>query len=107
MARTIKLYKVPDKPQLSGMREMTEADVPRVFELIHGYLKKFQLHPEFTAKEVAHWILPKPGVVYAYVREGRPGEVTDVVSFYSLPSSILGSDKYTLLKAAYSFWNVA
>lgn len=106
MARTIKLFKVPDKPQLPGMREMEAKDVPRVHELVSGYLKKFALHPEFEADEIAHWMLPREGVVYSYVRESD-GEVTDVCSFYSLPSTILGSDKYKLLKAAYSYWNVA
>merc|ERR1719258_319054 len=53
MARTIKLYKVPDQPQLSGMREMQEKDTNRVFELVSGYLNKFSLHPEFVADELA------------------------------------------------------
>jgi len=107
MARTIKLYKVPDHPQLKGMREMKPADMQRVFELVSTYLKKFPLHPEFNCEELGHWMLPRDGVVYSYVRENGSGEVTDVCSFYSLPSSILGHDKYTLLKAAYCYWNVA
>merc|ERR1711972_1143911 len=107
MARTIKLYKVPETPQVPGMRQMQKKDVPRVTELVKGYLKKFPLHPEFTREEVEHWMLPRDGVVYAYVRESERGEVTDVCSFYSLPSTILGHDKYNLLKAAYSYWNVA
>eukprot|EP00747_Dinoflagellata_sp_TGD_P157684 gnl/TRDRNA2_/TRDRNA2_177759_c6_seq2.p1 gnl/TRDRNA2_/TRDRNA2_177759_c6~~gnl/TRDRNA2_/TRDRNA2_177759_c6_seq2.p1 ORF type:complete len:373 (+),score=88.27 gnl/TRDRNA2_/TRDRNA2_177759_c6_seq2:499-1617(+) len=107
MARTIKLYKVPDSPQLPGIRPMEKKDVRRVFELISAYLKKFPLHPEFEEEELAHWMLPRPEVVYSYVRENANGEVTDVCSFYSLPSSILGHEKYNLLKAAYSYWNVA
>merc|ERR1719424_601282 len=107
MARTIKLYKVPEHPQLVGMREMEEKDVQRVYELVTGYLKKFPLHPEFEKDEIAHWILPREGVVHSFVRENQNGEVTDVCSFCSLPSSILGHEKYTLLKAAYSYWNVA
>jgi glycylpeptide N-tetradecanoyltransferase len=107
MARTIKLYKVPDSPQLPGMREMTESDIPRVFSLVSTYLKKFTLHPEFEQDELKHWMLPRPGVVYSFVREGLNGEVTDVCSFYSLPSTILGNEKYNLLKAAYSYLNVA
>jgi len=107
MARTIKLYKVPDRPQLSGMREMQKKDVNRVHELVSSYLKKFPLHPEFSADEIGHWMLPRDGVIYSYVRENEQGEVTDVCSFYSLPSTILGNDKYNLLKAAYSYWNVA
>lgn len=107
MARTIKLYKVPDQPQLSGMRKMEKRDCKRVFELVSSYLKRFPLHPEFTQEEIEHWMLPRDNVVYAYVRENESGEVTDVCSFYSLPSTILGNDKYSLLKAAYSYWNVA
>merc|ERR1719262_1111706 len=45
MARTIKLYKVPDHPQLLGMREMQSKDQLRVFELVSSYLNKFSLHP--------------------------------------------------------------
>jgi len=107
MARTIKLYKVPDSPQLSGMREMQTKDIPRVFELVSGYLSKFALHPEFDAEELGHWMLPRKDVIYAYVRENEDGLVTDVCSFYSLPSSILNHEKYNLLKAAYSYWSVA
>lgn len=107
MTRTIKLYKVPSETQIPGMREMQKKDVKRVHELVNNYLKKFPLHPEFTAPEIEHWMLPREGVVYAYVREGPGGVVTDVCSFYSLPSSILGNDKYDTLKAAYSYWNVA
>ncbi|CAE7219203.1 Nmt1 [Symbiodinium sp. CCMP2456] len=107
MARTIKLYKVPDTPQLAGMREMRKEDVPRVHGLVTNYLQKFSLHPEFTPDEVEHWMLPKEGVVSCWVRENEKGEVTDVFSFYSLPSSILGNPKHNLLRAAYSYWNVA
>jgi len=107
MARTIKLYKVPEQPQLPGIRQMEKKDMPRVFELVSGYLSQFTLHPEFKEDELAHWILPREGVIFSYVREGSAGQITDVCSFYSLPSSILGHEKHSLLKAAYSYWNVA
>lgn len=107
MARTIKLYKLPDKPQLSGMRVMEKKDLTRVHELITSYLTRFPLHPKFDKEEVEHWMLPREEVIFSFVREDPKGEITDVCSFYSLPSSILGNDKYTHLKAAYSYWNVA
>merc|ERR1711924_84979 len=106
MARTIKLYKVPEVPQLPGIRELEKKDMGKVFELVSAYLKKFPLHPEFTKAELEHWILPKPGVVFSYVRE-VDGKVTDLCSFYSPPSSLLRNEKYDRLEAAYSFWNVA
>ena len=30
MARTLKLYKLPDQPQTSGLRQMEDRDVPQV-----------------------------------------------------------------------------
>lgn len=107
MARTIKLYKVPDTPQLPGIRAMEQKDVKRVWELVTGHLSNFPLHPEFKEDELAHWMLPRKDVIFSFVRENSSGQITDVCSFYSLPSSILGHDKYNLLKAAYSYWNVA
>merc|ERR1719413_94470 len=86
---------------------MQSKDVHRVWELVTNYLKKFPLHPEFTPEEIGHWMLPRDGVVYSYVRENDQGRVTDVCSFYALPSTILGHDKYNTLRAAYSYWNVA
>merc|ERR1719199_1794663 len=107
MARTIKLYRVPETPQLPGMRKMEMKDVKRVFELVTGYLNQFALHPELKEDEIVHWLLPRDGVIFSYVRENAGGQITDICSFYSLPSSILGHDKYDCLKAAYSYWNVA
>merc|ERR1712072_1521146 len=47
IARAVRIFKVPETPQLSGMRAMEPKDSARVFELVSGYLKKFPLHPEF------------------------------------------------------------
>jgi len=107
MARTVKLYKIPAEPQIPGMRVMKPDDVGMVFDLVTSYLKKFPLHPEFTKDELAHWMLPKEGAVFAFVRDDGNGQVTDVCSFYSLPSTILRNEKHDRLEAAYSFWNVA
>lgn len=111
MARTVKLYKLPEQPEIPGIVPLERKHMPEVFKLVSEYLKKFKLHPHFTQEELAHWIVPQENVVYAYVvvsqSGSNKGRVTDVCSFYSLPSSILGHEKHTYLKAAYSYWNVA
>lgn len=71
MARTIKLYKLPDEPQIGGMRKMEDRDVAQATALLREYLKKFALHPDFNEEEVKHWVFPKQDVVYAYVREKK------------------------------------
>ena len=79
-----------------------------MLELLQGYLGKFQIHLCFeTVEEVRHWLLPRPGVVFAYVATDRDGRVTDLCSFYSLPSSVLNHPVYNDLQAAYSFYTVA
>ena len=50
-------------------------------------------------------MLTQHDVVYTYVVEDpETKEITDMVSFYALPSSILGNDKHTLLRAAYCYY---
>jgi glycylpeptide N-tetradecanoyltransferase len=84
---------------------MEEKHVKEVHVLLTEYLKKFDLHPEFTVDEIRHWLLPRDEVVYAFVIE-KDGKVTDMCSFYSLPSSILDNEKYSHLRAAYAYWHV-
>ena len=35
------------------------------------------------------------------------GIITDLVSYYTLPSSVIGNDKYDSLKAAFMYYTVA
>jgi glycylpeptide N-tetradecanoyltransferase len=38
---------------------------------------------------------------------GSPGTLTDFVSFYTLPSTVMNHPTHTSIKAAYSFYNVS
>ncbi|KAJ3037314.1 Glycylpeptide N-tetradecanoyltransferase 2 [Rhizophlyctis rosea] len=106
MARTIRLYKLPDTTS-SRLRPMTEADVPRVTYLLNKYLSKFTVAAHFSEKDVAHWLLPVPGVVFSYVSEEfETKEVVDFVSFYSLPSTVIGHPVHKHINAAYLFYYV-
>jgi glycylpeptide N-tetradecanoyltransferase len=39
--------------------------------------------------------------------QGADGKATDFFSFYHLPSTIIGHPKHNILRAAYSYYNVA
>lgn len=68
----IKHYKVADQPGISGIREMVEADVPQVRELLNKFLNRYDVAPVFqTDDDVKHWILPHKDVVWTYVVEVR------------------------------------
>ncbi|SAM06982.1 hypothetical protein [Absidia glauca] len=106
LARMIKHFKVPEKTTIPGFREMQQKDVPQVRALVNKYLDRFDFAPQFeTDEDVEHWILPHKDVVWSYVVEDpTTNKITDVVSFYSLPSSVIGNPKHKTLNAAYLYY---
>ena len=107
MARTIKLYKLPEKPTIPGVRQMRQEDVPVVRSLLNDYLARYSLAPKMSEEEVSHWLSYQEDVVYSYVVEDpKTKQVSDFFSFYTLPSTIIGHPDYSTLKAAYMFYVV-
>ncbi|KAL7028702.1 hypothetical protein ACKWTF_005961 [Chironomus riparius] len=106
MQRTIKLYKLPDQPKTPGFRQMTEKDVPAAFKLLIDYLKNYQLVPDFMEDEFRHWFMPKKDIVECFIVENN-GKITDMVSYYALPSTVMHHPVHRQIKAAYSFYNIA
>lgn len=108
MSRAVKLYKLPNSTTTPGFRKMEKRDVSAVTKLLRSYMSQFAVAPEFDDKEVEHWLLPRENVVNSYLVESQlTDEITDFCSFYSLPSSILHSQEYSTLNAAYCFYYVA
>ncbi len=110
--RQIQKYKLPEKTVTKGLRPMLKKDLSSVTNLLQRFLARFKLHQVFTESEVDHWLLcddksqfyPER-VVWTYVTEdSSSGKITDFVSFYSLPSSVIGNSKHTKLNAAYLFY---
>ncbi|KAG2797315.1 Glycylpeptide N-tetradecanoyltransferase 1 [Phytophthora cactorum] len=108
MTRTIKMFKLPETTSVPGFRAMQKKDVAQVTALLKTYLAKFDLVQQYDQNDVAHWMLPRQGVINAYVVENpETHKITDFTSFYHLPSTVIGHDKHNKLNAAYSFYNVA
>merc|ERR1719183_3123518 len=84
---------------------MQEKDVPRVTELLNDWLAKYPYHIMYNEQEVAYFFLPRHNVIYSYVVEDAH-TITDFISFYNLPSSILKNPEHKMLNAAYSYYNV-
>ncbi len=70
------------------------------------YLSRFDLAPLFSEDDFSHWFLPRPDIIDSYVVESAD-KLTDLVSFYSLPSTVMSHPTHKKLRAAYSFYNVA
>lgn len=72
-----------------------------VTALLNTYLERFALHPQFNEAEVRHFLTPTEDLVHVYVVESAAGTITDLCSFYCLPSSILHHPQHNELRAAY------
>ena len=119
MARMQKLYRLPEDTSTgvpkkgntgmvnTGLRPMVEEDIASAHKLLLKHLTKFKLAIAFLEEEFRHWFLPRDRVISMYISVSSKGKVTDLVSFYHLPSSIIGNPKHSHLNAAYSFYNVA
>ncbi|KAK9836277.1 hypothetical protein WJX81_001521 [Elliptochloris bilobata] len=106
MARTIKLFKLPAEPVTPGLRPMEHRDIPQVVALLGVYLARFQIAPQFDGEDVAHYLLPIPGVVHSYVVEAEGGRLTDMLSFYTLPSTVINNAQHSKLAAAFQYYTV-
>lgn len=108
LARTIKLYKLPDTTTIPGLRPLKKEDCAQACQLLNDYLKKFKLYMQFDLEDFEHWFSVKEGVMECYVVEDpETHKITDMASFYSLPSSILNHPRHQTLNAAYSWYIVS
>lgn len=74
---------------------------------MNEYLRKnTKVHLHWTVEDVKHFLLPREDVIYSYVL-CKDGKITDFVSFYNLPSTVLHNPLHSHIKAAYSYYHVA
>lgn len=107
LKKTIKLYALKPEPATPGIRLMESGDIPQAYKLLKSYLQKFQLRIDMSEAEFSHWLTPREEVLYTYVVEDpKTHEITDLTSFYALPSSVIRNPKHNSLKAAYMFFHV-
>ncbi|KAG6866998.1 hypothetical protein C0991_003914 [Blastosporella zonata] len=120
LARMIRVNKVSSALAVPGMRQMEDRDVPQVADLFTRYMQRFNLAPHFNIDEVRHQFMS--GIGTGSVGDGGPGrrvgqvtwtyvvedptthKITDFFSFYSLPSTVINSNKFPVLEAAYLFY---
>jgi glycylpeptide N-tetradecanoyltransferase len=91
---------------------MEPKDVAAVAKLLASHLAKFKVHPEFTKEEIEHFFLPRDNVIESWVipasaDEKDSDEITDFISFYSLPSTVLKNPNYSDVRVAYAYYVVS
>lgn len=106
MQRTLKLYRLPEETKTAGFRPLEARDISQAYKLLNQYLTKFDLAPSFDEEDFRHWFFPRAGIVDCFVVE-NDGAITDLVSYYTLPSTVMHHPTHKSLKAAYSFFNAS
>jgi len=106
MQRQIKLLKLPENTKIEGLRALTSQDVPGACKLLNEYLCNYKMVPIYDEDEFAHWFLPREDIINTFVVE-KNNVITDMISFYTLPSTVVSHPTHKNIKAAYSFYNVA
>ena len=101
-----KLFKLPEQTA-SPMVPLAKKHVKSATKLLNEYLSQFDLKTIYDEDEFEHWFSPQDRIVFTYVLEDKEGNVTDLCSFYELPSTIIGNKNYSTLRAAYSYYNIA
>ncbi|KEI40642.1 uncharacterized protein L969DRAFT_85855 [Mixia osmundae IAM 14324] len=117
MARVIKQYELPQNTSLQGLREIESGDVHSVALLLRQYMARFDVAPLFTNEEIEHNFLNSKGsgplvsgkrkgqVTWTYVvQDPQSGEITDMFSFYTLPSTAMRTDPPSCVNAAYLYY---
>ena len=102
-----KLMKLPKEPTIAGLRPMEKRDTKAVWQLLTEYLKRMDSSFLYNKEEVAHQMLPRENVMFSHVVENDEGEITDFISYYSLPSTVLKSSDYDKINACFAYYNVA
>ena len=104
LTQNIKLYKLP-KTTTSKLRPIEKLDCDKACLNLNNYLNKYTLHTKFFIDDFEHWFISRENVIETYVVEDPvTHDITDMVSYYIIPSTILNNIKYTSLYTAYLFY---
>ena len=69
--------------------------------LLEAYLARFQVAPQFDADDVAHYLLPIPGVVHSYVVEADGAPVLPAKSSALRPAGSASQPDTTRVGVGY------
>ena len=69
-------------------------------------MSKTDMYQAFTFDEFTYYFTPRKNILYTYVVEDVAHKITDIVSFYNLPSNVLWKSKHDVIRTAYSYYNI-
>jgi glycylpeptide N-tetradecanoyltransferase len=104
ISQNIKLYRLGNC--VTKLKPLEDTHCIDTCKLLNGYLEKFKLHMNFDIEEFKHWFMGRDNVIQSYIVENN-NEITDMVSFYIVPSTILNHHKHKILNVGYLYYYVS
>lgn len=87
--KRMKIHGLKDIDLIGTPRLMESKDIPQVYQLYKEFYKKYDMHFKFSQSDVGHHLMPRDKTIFTIVIDGEKDgkvDITDFVSFYSLPS---------------------
>jgi len=103
LSMMIKTYRLPEQTKYEWV-PLTLKDVPQITNLIQKYFCKFDVVPVWSPEEITHYFLPRDGILKTYVRKNK--DITDIISFYELRSTIIRNSKHKELRGAWVWYMI-
>lgn len=97
------------EPKTKGWRKMEEKDIATVWKLYDAWRDRYDISQIMTKDDIKHWIYgghQQDGkVIHTFVVEDEETkEVTDYISFYVLPFTVLQNPKHKQIGIAYLYY---
>ena len=99
---------ISNQTKTSGWRKMDEKDVEDVYKLYDAWKSRYEITQIMTIEDIKHWIYGGDNqdgkVIHAYIVEDENNKITDFISYYVLPFSVLENPKHKELGIAYLYY---
>ena len=101
MAEIEKYYDVPDNLDNKNFILMKDIHLEQAYNLLNGYLEKFNFHPIFNQAEF-NYMFYNNDIISSYVLCDNDNNVVDFISFYKQKSRMISNNNY--INAAYIYY---
>ena len=97
----IKHYHLPKLTSINLIK-LEKNDIPEVFVRLKDYLKKFAVYHDFNLEDFDYWFLNN--IIQCFVVKDQNGNVTDMVSYLVIQSTILNHNVHRILNVGYLWY---
>lgn len=105
-SRAARLHGLPKGFRSPGFREMRASDAAEVSRMLNADLADCALAPVFDEAQVLHWLHP-PVSAFVACDPAAGDRPVAFVSYYTLPTKVLGNPRHEEVKAAYLWYACA